>query len=301
MEEILLEFLSKTLNIDKDGVAELLKSDEGKIKENALDLLLDKDKGRIKELREKYFNDGHKKAVKETRQQFEKEIKEKFELDSDAQGIELIELLIEKQKPSDDKDKKKKEEITWEDIKKRPEFIEFEKKVKKEFEDKQKEFEDQLKAKELEFKKKETLTEVEKRIHQIIEDVKPALSSDPQKAANQKKVIIDALTKNNFEIQGDQIILLKEDGSRLEDEHGHIIDFNVKVKETISSYFDIPVATDRSSAGNGKERDSDRKETKPLVMPKTKEEYIQTLTDSTIPLADRLKIKEEFNKLQTAK
>lgn len=293
MEKLFLEFLSKTLNLDEAGVAELLKSDD-EIKKDALNLLLEKDKDRVKSLKKTSFDDGFKKAEKTVKSDLEKQIKEKFEIDSTAQGIELIEELLATTK-TDDSGKKSKD-LTWDDIKKRPEFIEYEKKVKKETEDKLKEAEEKLTATVQGFQKEKTRGVVEKNILSIIEEVKPALSSDPVKAANQKKVIIEALTKNNYELQGDQIIFLKEDGSRLEDEHGHIVDFKTKVKETIGSYFDIPVAEQRSSAGNGKPPEEEKEKKPPLKMPTTKAEYAAILSDRTIPIEDRVKIQKEIDK-----
>src|SRR5690606_29552407 len=116
----------------------------------------------------------------------------------DAQGIELIEVLLESAKPVDDPKAKPIKELTWEEIKKRKEFIELENKHKKELEDKQAEFEKLLKDKELEFKREKSQSEIEKRVISIIdEEIKPSLSSDPVKAARQKKVIVDEILRLN--------------------------------------------------------------------------------------------------------
>src|SRR5690349_6192628 len=140
MEELLLEFVSKTLNMDKDGVAELLKSDDGKIKDDALNALLDKDKDRVKGIKKTSFDDGVKKTTKSLMSDFERQLKDKYELESDAQGIELIESLLDKNKPAEDQKSKQSKELTFDEIKKHKDFIAYEKKRDKEIEDKQKEF-----------------------------------------------------------------------------------------------------------------------------------------------------------------
>ena len=90
--ELLRAYVSRTLNMDNDQVAELVKTDDKEsLKENALDLLLEKDVSRVDKLKGKgdtteAFNNGHKKGTNEALGKLEKEAKETFEISKEDKG-----------------------------------------------------------------------------------------------------------------------------------------------------------------------------------------------------------------------
>src|SRR5690242_19866085 len=92
--ELLESFLSSTLKMDKAGVAELLESD-GSPKADALEKLLEKNKVHIATVTKGKFDEGYKASEKKVKTDFEKQLKEKFEVDSDKTGIDLVSEIIE--------------------------------------------------------------------------------------------------------------------------------------------------------------------------------------------------------------
>ena len=94
MKDIFLGFLSKSLNIDNEQLADLLykKSDDGTltddVNENALQTLLQLDAERVQKLKpntKEYFDNGYKKGQSEVASQWEKRLREKFGIDPDGQ------------------------------------------------------------------------------------------------------------------------------------------------------------------------------------------------------------------------
>lgn len=290
MEEldVLLGFVAKTLNIANTEVAALIKTDDGKVKDDALSTLLDKDKDRVKTLKTDAHDTGYKKANKEVMKTFEKDLREKFDLESDKQGFELIEDLLSVKVPKPDG----KAKFTDDDVKKHPMFIQLENKVKEVKDLTDKEWKEKFEAKEKEYTRDKTLSVVEKKAVALIDELKPVLSTDPKRAANQKRDLIDKIIKNGFDIQGDEIVLIGEDGKRIEDPHGNRVAFNDFVKETVTSYYDLPVANPRSSAANGSDKTDPPAQGKKYsgVIPKTETEFMDLLYSKDKPLTNEEKI-----------
>lgn len=286
--EVLLGYVAKTLNIANAEVAALIKADDGKIKEDALSALLDKDKDRVKTLKTEAHDLGHRKANKEVMKTFESGLKEKFELESDKQGLELIEALLETKTPKPDG----KAKFTDDDVKKHPLFIQAENKVKEVKDFTEKEWKSKLEEKEKEYSRGKVLSVVEKKALDLIAELNPVLSSDPKRAANQKKDLIDKIIKNGFEIQDNEIILIGEEGKRLEDDHGNRIKFDDYIKDTVTSYYDLPVANPRSSSGNGGEKDQQPPTGKKYTgtIPKTENEFMDLLYSKDKPLTNDEKV-----------
>ena len=293
--EVLLGYVAKTLNIANIEVAALIKTDDGKVKEDALSTLLDKDKDRVKTLKTEAHDLGHKKANKEVMKTFENSLKEKFELESDKQGLELIETLLEVKAPKTDG----KAKFTDDDVKKHPLYIQAENKVKEVKDLTEKEWKAKFEEKEKEYTRGTVLSVVEKKALDLISELNPVLSSDPKRAANQKKDLIEKIIKNGFEIQDNEIILIGEEGKRLEDDHGNRIKFDDFVKDTVTSYYDLPVANPRSSAANGGEKKDQqpagKKYTGPI--PKTESEFLDILYRKENPLSieEKAELTDAFN------
>ena len=84
--ELLTAYLSKTLNMDQQQVADLVKTEEGEFKSDALALLLEKNSSHIETLQAKAkpseevlserFNNGYAKAKEEVLTKRENEIKQ---------------------------------------------------------------------------------------------------------------------------------------------------------------------------------------------------------------------------------
>lgn len=239
IKSLLVGFVSKTLKLDEATVTSELFESEGdtlKVKDGALEFLTTKDADRIagfQKTGKDKFQEGYQKAKKEERAALENEIKEKYGISSDAIGVELIGEIIAAQS--------KGGEVTEDVVKKHPAFIKREKELMKEKEDAITEFKTaQQREKNAGLFKSKSL--------EILKAQKPVLSQDPTKAENQMKLFTAVLDGEKYEVadNGD-IILLNEDGSRMQDKHGHAILLEDRVKSLASQYFDFAQADQRSS------------------------------------------------------
>lgn len=251
--EVLEAFLVKTLNLtDSKALHQLVKTDDGELKPNALDGLLEKDVARVTALKEsvsgktqELFDNGYKKGVKEAMQNHEKAVKEAYGIDSSSQGIDLIREIVDaNSKVGDLKD---------EDIKKSKVFLDAMDAEKKLREDAIKDWETKFNDLEGSIKSKETFSHISRSANSIIDSLGLKLSEDPSKAAKQKDVIINMLKGNSYDIQGERIVMLDKDGNRLEDAHGNLIPFEDRVKEIATSIYDVDSTKKKEGSGNKKD------------------------------------------------
>lgn len=292
---ILSGLLSTAYQMSGDEVAELLEKSEEELNENeVLKALKEKDKERVSALRTTSFDDGYKKAEKKEKQNVEKKLKERFDVNSEKIGDELIDEIFEmlSNKPGSTDPK----EVTDDDVKRHQAFLAMEKNYKKMIADQEAEFKNQLKAKETEFIRKDVLGKVGKTGLAILEKMKPLLSKDPQKAANQKGIFLKEFEGYEFEENENAPggFLVFKNGQLYQDEHGHRVDFDKLAARIADRYFDFEVADERSSPDSSQRNQSSGQTSSKYngVPPKTKEEYARLITDKNIPLQERLAIRD---------
>lgn len=293
-KELLVGFLSKTLKMDESAVTSALYDQEGDtltLKSNALDILSAKDADRIRiigDASKNKFQDGYQKAKKEERSLFEQEIKDQYGITSDTIGLDLIgEIIMAKTKQG---------EITDEVIMKHPSFIKKEKELIKAKEDAVNEILTKQKSE----KNTETFT---KKALEVLDELKPILPTDPKKAANQKNLYKMVLAGLKYNIaEGGEIIFLNEDGSRMQDEHGHPIDSTQYLKTLASNYFDFQAADQRQAGGDPNNKGNNGGQGgNGLKKPATKEEYAKQMNeimlDRTMDTKDRIAKQNELREL----
>jgi hypothetical protein len=291
VKDFLTGLLSKTLNMDEAGVASLLNED-GTIKDEALSSVLELDVKRIGTLKpdtKKYFDDGYKKASSEILTKRDKELSDKFGIKSDKIGVDLVNEIISEQV------KKSGAELNEDGVKKHPVYIAAVDKLTKEKEEAISAESNKLTQFQSELKKKDTFNTVANKAMSIFNGLKPILSSDTNKAENQKALLTEKLSGYEYDIQGDQIIVLKE-GKILEDKHGNRIPFETVVKTTAETYYDFHVTDPKQAPANGKATPNGTAAPKStLVAPKSEQEYNNVLVDSKIPVAERLAFQSEHS------
>lgn len=300
---ILLELCRTALNLPAGELTELeTKTEEElnetevgtKIKEHYRSIIGSINKTADLKLDEKFKAGQRKKA-----EEFEKLLKEKFSVESELQGDELVDEIFAgvSSKPGD-----KAKELTPDDVKKHPEYVrmetDFKKQLKTEKETAQKSI-TELKA---QYQGKEVFAKVAAKAIEIFEAMKPVLSDDPKKAAAQKQVLLDRLQGYQYEeVEGKFIV--SKDGKVVENTFGHKAEFEDLVKEIGETYFDFRKAEDRESPNGDKAKqkqdDSKNKSTYTGKFPKDESEYLKMQNDSNIPLKDRIAINDYWEK-QTA-
>jgi hypothetical protein len=282
MEEQLLAFAAKALNISQEEVKETLANEEN----GGLETLLQKDATRIKETKDA----GYKSAERKVNTTWEQRLKEKFSLQSDAKGTELIDIALEEVESKTAA--AKPTEITETMLKKHPLYLSLEKQAQEIATAKDQEWQQKLAEKEEAFQQKELLQGVKSRAKSILDSLKPILSTDPKKAETQvNELFLSKLERVRYQPEGDSFLLINtETGERLENAQGHAIKFEDYVKELASSAFDFQAVEQRSSSA----RNTDEQSTRLVAVPKNKAEYIKLLSDDSIPAEDKMKAVEAY-------
>lgn len=264
----LLGLLSTVYEKDETGVAALLNADGSDLKPEALEEILAWDKERVTKLKpdtKKVFDDGYKKAQSEILTSFEKQISEKFGVKSDKKGVELIAEIVEAAKGS-------KAEggagLSEEDVKKHRIYLDAIAEADKKVSAKDQEWQEKYKALESSVEREKTFSEVAKKAIAHFDSLKPILSSDPVKAANQRDLLLRDLSNLQYEIRDGVIVLLDKDGSDLQDGHGKRIPFEKVVKDISDRYFEYQAADPRGNAGNNGTGGGSQ-----IVVPTTDEEF----------------------------
>ncbi len=222
------------------GAASLLEAD-GQLKPDALDTIKSEYAKKVTAIKQSAKDEGHGQAKRETMSVFEKAVKEKFGINSDKTGIELIEAVLnEKAKPG---------ELTEEAVKSHKLYLELKESQDKDVQEAvkgvQKQFDDFKAGVEGE----KVNAQVQKKALEIFDGLKPILSSDPAKAAKQKELFVKQLLSGKYRIEGDRIIMLTDDGKDATDEHANRIDFEKHVATVAGTYYDFEQAGGKGSPG----------------------------------------------------
>lgn len=303
---ILRELLGTALNFSDGELSELFTKADEDLTDEEVKALSDKAKTRYRDTvsginktaqleADKKFEAGQRAKAKE----FEKALKEQFTIQTDKQGLELIEEIRETALKSTST--KTGKDLTDDDIKKHPAFIKAENEYKKQLDGLKKEKEDSLSQLQADYRKKEVLGEVSKDALQEFDTEGFVFSDDPQRAAAQKELLLEKLSTYEYEVVDGKKIPMKE-GKRLENEFGHALELKDLVKTIGSKYFDKKVAQDRK-APNGSDAAGAKDTTKQSTtytgkMPKSEAEWLQMQEDPRLSLKDKMAVNDFWNKQQ---
>lgn len=280
-QKVLHDSLSKLYKIDQETLASLY-NDAGELTD--LSKILELDAARIS----KYKGDTdsqYKRGVKEAMQKFEKELKEKYELDSDLTGIDLVDSVLV-QKVEDVKTSTK-------DITKHPDYIKLQVSIEKQLKDRDKEWQSKIEAKDKEFSKAKLFEKVRDKALANLEAWKAILPQDPRKAQSWKDTFLNELRAAEYqEDESGAPIVLSKDGAPLTSAHGKIISFDEWSRDIADKYFDYQKAEERSSSGNKEQKKDDNG----WVAPKNVDEYMKRVRDEKITPDERIKLTEWFTK-----
>jgi len=251
-QEVMLNAFSKYFNKTDDELLEML-YDKGEddalvLKEGVADMLIDLDTKRIERIRKeasesatKKFDDFAKKTKKDVMTKLESELKQKYGVESDKTGVELVEEITASLSVGGG--------ITEDNIKTNPIYLKLEREIKEgfkgELEEKERvfnEFKDNV-------ERNAKLGDVKKKAREVFLGLSPVLSVDAAKAERQTQEFLNRLNGHDFIIDGDTIMIKRGDG-RLEDGHGNPVSFESFVKGEAEQLYDFNVQTPRTSPGN---------------------------------------------------
>ena len=302
MKTIITGLLSKAYNFDNGKIAELFKDGETELSEDQqkeiLQKLLDEDAKRVEAIKKSVdtkpaFQDGFKKAQGEILKKFEKDLKEKFSLESDKMGLELVEELVSKKSEGGQGG-----DLTEDAIKRSKVFQDMESNLKKQITTVKTEYETKINEIQDGYKAEQTFSNVSQKALQIFNGLNPILPQNKTVADNQVKFFVNTLKDFKFDVQDERIVVMDKDGKVLEDGHGNSRSFEDIVKETASGLFEFKANNGGSGSGNGGQGQGGSGSSYAGNIPKTFEELEKVMSDTSISIEDRSNIMAEYEKAQ---
>ena len=302
MKTIITGLLSKAYNFDNGKIAELFKDGETELSEDQqkeiLQKLLEEDAKRVEAIKKSVdtkpaFQDGFKKAQGEILTKFEKDLKEKFGIESDKMGLELVEELVSKKSEGGQGG-----DLTEDAIKRSKVFQDMESNLKKQITTVKTEYETKINEIQDGYKAEQTFSNVSQKALQIFNGLNPILPQNKTVADNQVKFFVNSLKDFKFDVQDERIVVMDKDGKVLEDGHGNSRSFEDIVKETASGLFEFKANNGGSGSGNGGQGQGGSGSSYAGSVPKTFEELEKVMSDTSISIEDRSNIMAEYEKAQ---
>ena len=302
MKTIITGLLSKAYNYDNGKIAELFKDGETELSEQQqteiLNKILEIDAQRVENIKKSVdkkdaFQDGFKKAKSEVLTDFEKGLKEKFGIESDKTGLELIEEVVSKKSEGGQGG-----DVTEDAIKRSKVFQDMESNLKKQVTTVKTEYETKINEIQDGYKAEQTFSNVSQKALQIFNGLNPILPQNKTVADNQVKFFVNTLKDFKFDVQDERIVVMDKDGKVLEDGHGNSRSFEDIVKETASGLFEFKANNGGSGSGNGGQGQGGSGSSYAGNVPKTFEELEKVMSDTSISIEDRSNIMADYEKAQ---
>lgn len=302
MKTIITGLLSKAYNFDNGKIAELFKDGETELSEQQqteiLNKILEIDAQRVENIKKSVdkkdaFQDGFKKAKSEVLTDFEKGLKEKFGIESDKTGLELVEEVVSKKSEGGQGG-----DVTEDAIKRSKVFQDMESNLKKQITTVKNEYETKINEIQDGYKAEQTFSNVSQKALQIFNGLNPILPQNKTVADNQVKFFVNTLKDFKFDVQDERIVVMDKDGKVLEDGHGNSRSFEDIVKETASGLFEFKANNGGSGSGNGGQGQGGSGSSYAGNVPKTFEELEKVMSDTSISIEDRSNIMAEYEKAQ---
>jgi len=254
MEKIFSAFLSKTLNIDESKLSELVKTEEGEFKPDALDKLLELDATRVQGLKTndeglltERFNNGYAKAKQEVFGNFENQVRSEFKVNNpELKGLELINAVVQSKVESLNVGDGS---VTDNQVLKHPVYLDMTDRLMKEKSDVEQEWSQKFTGLETSITRNKTMDVVNSEAMKVISSLNPVFSEDSNKAHNQRQLILTQIGQHNFEVQDNRIVVLDKEGKTMEDAHRVPLKFDTMVSDITQKLFDLHQQTARSSSG----------------------------------------------------
>ena len=302
MKTIITGLLSKAYNFDNGKIAELFKDGETELSEQQqteiLNKILEIDAQRVENIKKSVdkkdaFQDGFKKAKSEVLTDFEKGLKEKFGIESDKTGLELVDEVVSKKSEGG-----QGSDVTEDAIKRSKVFQDMESNLKKQVTTVKTEYETKINEIQDGYKAEKTFSNVSQKALQIFNGLNPILPQNKTVADNQVKFFVNTLKDFKFDVQDERVVVMDKDGKVIEDGHGNSRSFEDIVKETASGLFEFKANNGGSGSGNGGQGQGGSGSSYAGNVPKTFEELEKVMGDNSISIEDRSNIMAEYEKAQ---
>ena len=277
LKEKFASYLTK-IGVEDGKVASLFNDDGTELNENAIDFLIKHDASRVKTFKEegtKLFDQGHQKGVLSTAQKLEKEIKDKFKVDSEKSGVDLIEEIIASKATQSDG------VIDENKIKTHPTYVSMQDELKSKIKETEKSWKEKYEGFEKSITKENLFKEVMSSAKGIVSELKPILPSDQKKAERQMQLLVNDLKGYDFtKTEDGKDFIISKDGKPIEDSHGNRLKLDNIVRNTASEIWDFEHGDSRSSGGNDNDDKGGASTKWNGKVPSNDNEYIQAINNA---------------------
>lgn len=297
MEQAAIDSILKHGKIVKDGEA----STDTATAASILATLTELDKARIVKVKtdteKESYQKGYTKAKGEVLTDHEKEIKEKYGVESSLKGQELYDFILA--------EKLKSGGIDEEGIKKSATYQQAEARWKKELETAKKAGDDKVKELETTYKKEGTFTKVGNSAIDILTALNPVLPKNAVVAETYKRDFLNELKGFDYEVHDDgSIVVMSKEGKVLEDGHGNTLSYEDHVKKIAGGRFEFAVNNEGENAGDKNDPKGKAAKAYPagINKPKNMDELaLLTSADSKLSIEDRRVVMDEYRARTAAK
>ena len=294
IQKILTGVLAKTLNLGDGEIAELIKDGEGVKESDVIQKILDLDVQRVEKIKtsvdgKEKFQDGYKKGKEESLSKLEKQIKEKYGIQSEKLGVELVEEIItEKSKPVETDEETVKRSKTYQDLETR---------LKGELKTQKETYEQQIAGINSQTQREKTLSVANKKALDIFAGLEPVLPTSKQVADNQIGWFLKSMEEYDFDVQDDRIVVMK-DGKVVQDGHGNSRTFDDIVKEKAGKFFEFKKNNGSGNDGGGGNPPAVNPDGYPegVQKPKNLDELTAILNDPAIDSKAKVVVAETYDK-----
>lgn len=306
--KVLRAFLTTAYKMSEGDIDAIL-SASGEDQTKLISAILEKDTARVQAITDaakppagQTFKDGEGKGKKEALTAFEKSLKDKFGIESELTGLELVqELLTSKSQGGQSGD------LTDEKVKTHPVYQQLEKAMKKAVQDKDTEWQAKLAEQEAATKKADTHRTVQAEALKFLQTLNPAIPKNELIAQNMQKGFLGSLLNGiDYTVNDDGSIVPMKDGKVMTDAHGHTLPFSDLVKTTATGYYEFAQNNGGGNGGNGSQGQNQNGgqqknagqgggSTTARTTFKNEADFFAYTRDTNVPIADRLTAQEAWD------
>lgn len=242
-------------------------------------------------------------------EEIEKLLKEKFEVESDKTGSDLVdELVVEVAKSVS---KKTGEKVTDDDIRKHPYYLKKEQEWKQTVKVEKEAAEKKVNELTTAHAREKIFDKVAKQALTFFEGMNPILSENPKIAQAQKESFVDKFRNLEFQEVEGKLIPMKE-GKVMTDEFNNTIEFDKLIKSVAEGNYDFKKAKERQSPTTTlkpgdpgykeqqQQQQQQQQQSYTGALPNSESEWSKMMNDPKLSIADKKTINEHWTK-QTEK
>lgn len=288
MKELIIGFLTKTLNLSDGEVAGLLfnKTADGQevLKEGALDELLKRwEEQPDEKTRKELADQGYKRAQREIMSEFEKQLKQQYGIDSTAKGMELVAEIVAQAREG---------ALSEEAVKAHPAYMALQASLDEEKDKLSGEYREKLSSLEATYSKKEMQKLIRAKAMELLNELKPSLPTDTGVADRRMQEFLYKMESLSLvEAEDGSYIVKDAEGKTLTDERGAPKTLAQVVAETASLYWNLEQQPRKGNAANN--NTATGKNTA-LTIPRSEEEFNRAIFNAATP-EQRMQILDAYN------